>query len=367
MGAVDGEGYAKLADTLLSCGKFAFGCEAHSTVFRGPGYPGFLALINLPFGQVSYEWTVIVQILLNAGSAALLFSLVFNEKGLRAANTALLVFLSVPVLHVFVPRFHLENVLLFFLLAVVALLVRRSEYNPMWSTIAAAVLLGLGILVKQTFLLLPIILASVVWRVARQPRLALVLLLLPYGVVLPWSVRSSALAQSLLPVHTNAGFNMLIGNETVKKFPEAPFTGSVLWDYGYAAVRKSGSDSEPRTATQEYEEDARLLDIGLRQLCEEPIILVKILINPILFFTLGSTLLNSIVLGVPALILVFFSARGVWAGHLSAFLSILCGVITVYYLFVHIPLYAIGRFSIPVLPLMIVLAMGYRQKMQILE
>lgn len=353
MGAIDGEGYAKLATTMLDCGKFAFNCDVGSTVFRGPGYPAFLALINLPFGAVQYEWSVIVQILINAASAVLVYKVAQRLYNERTARIAVLLFLCMPLLHVFIPRFHLENLLMFLLLGIVSLLARDVEALRVRHLVGAALLIGYAILVKQTILLLPVLLSFLLlYRGVRRSRV-MIILFIPYLIVLPWSIRSSALAESVVPVHVNAGMNVVIGNSVVRNFWQSPYEGKQLWWEGMKECRKIVPEANRYTAVLESNEDRLLLAAGLKDMLTPEFIFRKLSTNLLLLFSLGSSPLNSAMIGLPWLLVLPFSLIGLRKHRAMFHSNSLILSIAFYLILLHLPIYSIGRFAIPFAPLLL--------------
>jgi len=291
---------------------------------------------------------------MNAVAAILVYRIAAILYNKATAQVAFTLFLLIPVLHVFIPRYHVENMLQCMLLAVMYILFFRKKEITFSTTLIAGIVLGCSIMVKQTLLFLPLLLAIALGR--RYIRHAAVLVAVSYAVVFPWTLRNYHLSGSLIPVHTNAGMNLVIGNTVVTHFMQTPFQGLKLWQKGNARVHAIAPFDCQETATVLLEKESTYLNAGLAELKDPFFALYKIGLNTVLFFSLGTSLLNSCMLLVPAVFVLFWIPAGLRHSEKMTKQVAILLMVTVYTIAVHVGIYAIGRFSIVILPLMAIIS-----------
>ena len=71
--------YLQLADTMLNSGRFALSADSAPEIFRTPGYPTFIALVNILTGD--WYWGLFITHALLLGLIAVLVALMSNELG----------------------------------------------------------------------------------------------------------------------------------------------------------------------------------------------------------------------------------------------------------------------------------------------
>ncbi|MGB6059095.1 MAG: hypothetical protein WBF71_12630 [Microthrixaceae bacterium] len=188
----------------------------HPTAFRPPGFPMFLSLV----ATVKPELTALrVGNALLAGVVVFLGSLlakrILNGAGAAVAAVALV---ASPVAFYTATKLYPQTLaaclLLGGLLAVFALeQATGTRFRVGWSVVAGLCLSGLTLTVPNHGVTLVV---AVIWLAARMKRSAMVVVgvllvafLVPIGA---WTVRNYSVFDRVVPVSTNGGINLLLGN-----------------------------------------------------------------------------------------------------------------------------------------------------------
>ncbi len=160
----------------------------------------------------------LVQVVLSTLSVALVYALGRAWFGARAGLAAAWLAALYPNLIAFSHYLWSETLFVFWLLlALVALTRSREEPPGVGDAVLGGVALGLGALTRGTlFLFLPVLAAWLVWAHRRRWRLALGRAALAVAVatllIVPWSVRNTALHGGFVWIDTNAPYNLWRGN-----------------------------------------------------------------------------------------------------------------------------------------------------------
>jgi 4-amino-4-deoxy-L-arabinose transferase-like glycosyltransferase len=257
----------------LSAGVLAHGAgyvmpwNGAATAYWPPGYPFFLAGLFKLFGQhVALAWGANI-VLGSLTCVALYFvgRIILGERGGIAAGLVLAVFPG----HVFFSSLVLSEVTFTFLVVVATLLVllisRRRGNRSVLGVLFLGAVIGAAALVRgQGLFLIPV--AAIFWwlrsgdwrRALRWTGLAALAAL---AVVLPWTARNYVSMGSFVPISTNEGGNLYIGN-----YEGA--TGRVVMGAGAWASERY-ADLPP--AEQEIAVNDLLLREGLKFMFTHPI------------------------------------------------------------------------------------------------
>lgn len=186
--------------------------------FRPPGYPFVLAGVYQVFGQ-GYLAPRLFQMAL--GLASVLLAFLF-ARGWLGAIPALLVAAGMSVYWVFIyfeMELQAETLFVFLLLAflnAVGLWYRRRTFAV---ALAAGVLSGMAALVRPNFLAIlaatPIWIVAVQWGEKNRRVTLLAVVGLVVGAVLaiaPATIRNYVVSARFVPISTNSGINLYIGN-----------------------------------------------------------------------------------------------------------------------------------------------------------
>ncbi len=371
---VAGDGYDQLAFGLYQSGTLSFYPNPQPTLMRGPAYPAFVALF-LFLNESWYPLNVQVgQGILHSLSSALCFAIasLFWSRT-RAAIASLMCALH-PFLLWYTPRIVVETAATFlFTMIVYSFLVLQTR--PSYpKSIVLGVVLGISALCKATFLPVALLVPFLTFIVSREKRRAtysLVVLSAAFLIILPWSLRNYDIVDTVIPVHTLMGLNMRQGDCLAENYARSPRSYmQALNECGPHVT--SGGDTltdwrlEGDGVQNSVEVDRSLAQQSIERYCREPWFFArKLVLNAIMFWTLSASVPASLVtsiLQIPLLAVFIFVAvkTGRKHGFLSArnapILLVLC------YYGLHLPIYALARFGVVLVPVMLAYCAGFPLK-----
>lgn len=210
---VDGVGYRKIAMNLISGHGFSLRPD-NPTAWREPGYPAFLGIVYLLFGQSTLALGIVqalMQVLTVLGVWWLGRKMYGDRPGLLAALLS-----AVSPSLVRITGFLLSEALFIPLLVLaVFALVRAADAPAPRRLILAGVALGAAALVRELTLGMGMLLASAWWLTFRRtkPRVlasAAAVCLVMFLMVAPWLVRNYVTFGRLLPLHANVGKSLYL-------------------------------------------------------------------------------------------------------------------------------------------------------------
>jgi 4-amino-4-deoxy-L-arabinose transferase-like glycosyltransferase len=186
--------------------------------FRPPGYPYFLALLYKLLGH-GYLWPRVVQMLLGLLNAGLAFLLARRFFG-RAVGLIWAAFMATYWVFIFFEGEFQEPILMVFLVLSLAWVLMKWSGTRSWRlSLAAGALIGLAGLVRPNALLsLPVIGLWALWVLRRRGqtrRIASTAGALVAGAVVlvsPATIRNWVVAHDFVPISSNGGINLYIGN-----------------------------------------------------------------------------------------------------------------------------------------------------------
>ncbi len=235
-----------------------------STVyFRGPLYPYFLALLLKITGSHLF-WTRLLQMLLGAGSAVMIFKIgqkLFSRKVAVRAGFALAAYGTM----IFYEAMFLIPVLFIFLnLVAVYLMILYKESEKLRHWLVAGFVLGLAAIARPNVLLL--VPAFMVWIyfAASRPRskaAAFKALIYLAGVLIPVlsvTVRNYVVTGETILISSQGGVNLYIGNNPdtdglTMLMPEVRLDESLPWTEFTSATRQTAEREAGRPLTDSEE------------------------------------------------------------------------------------------------------------------
>jgi len=364
------DGFDQLAASLLAGHGFRFSPTLPPNLTTPPGYAFFLAFVFRLTGVAMNEgWRIwIVQSLLDTGTTVLIMAIAWRLlDSRRGALWAGMLYALYPQIIAYCAR-PFGEVLATFLLALAVLVAIEVDRRPAWlSAFLAGALFGLAALVKEKILVFPVLLAvAILWRWrrrgARQGAIAAVSVALGAAIAVgPWIARDYHLTGEIMPITSRTGRALhwglrgdyAAGDPDVREFGPGE-THHESW--GMVPPTRSGDPGTPE-ARQRLEGDDRLLDSSFRVIRENPghflkMIPVKVLAfwywgQPGVIWANYATQIPLLVLGVWGVIL----ARD--RGRLMVPL-----LLVIYFAGVHALLVARMRYSLPVMPYVVLFA-GY--------
>jgi Dolichyl-phosphate-mannose-protein mannosyltransferase len=211
--------YFERAQEMLATGRYAE--EGVSTAFWPVGYPAFLALVSAPVGNEVWpgQWA---NALLAVALMALLYRWCMQLWGdWRVASTAAWLLALYPNHIAYTGQLLTEPLYAVLVLALVVL-AQSQQLPARWFFVG--LLAGLASLVKaQTVLFAPLLVGLLVFvqgtgrsapnqTMAYAVRAWLLAMLAMAATVLPWTLRNANVMGAPVPVSTNGGISLLIGN-----------------------------------------------------------------------------------------------------------------------------------------------------------
>lgn len=368
--------YDRLAHSLASGNGYRFEPDYAATLMREPGYPFFLAGLFKIFGY-HIQAARLANFLLTIGIAALMFRLaprIDTEKSV--AFVAVLIFLIHPGVMVAESRGGVEILFMLLLMLFLLALYRAIERQGPRDYALAGALLGVVCLVRSTPLLFPLLVLGYLLvfpppgstRMRSVARIAV--LLLCTGVVMsPWVIRNFMLVGEFVPTSSMLGVSMQSGQFTcehltlTRGFQELDATGVVPERANLArALGYQFKDDYYQYFYRTADEIAfnkMLLHRALERYRENPGVLAKCAsLNLFNFWFAGkswkATWLN-VVIQLP---LLCAALAGAWWLYRSGCRDRIAvpALFILYLLAVHLPIHAQARYSVPLVPLLAVLA-----------
>lgn len=213
---VDEQHYTQLARTLVQDGVYGMSASAPTSI-RPPLFPGMVAALWTVTGIDHFQIIRVVNIVLAAVTARLVYLLGCELFTLRVGRFAAAVFWLYPSLVFF--EFTILTETLFTCLFVGAILLfARLVRRPTAATaLGAGAVLGLAALTRSVLWPLPLVLCPALvllipGRLSLRVGLAALVLAGHVAVLSPWAVRNTRLQGVVTVVDTMGGLNLRMGN-----------------------------------------------------------------------------------------------------------------------------------------------------------
>jgi 4-amino-4-deoxy-L-arabinose transferase-like glycosyltransferase len=271
-----------------------------------------------------------------------------------------------PLLLMYAGRAMIEPLSILLFTATMLAAVRAARHGRAGDFASLGLLIGLAALTKGIFLLL--LLLPLLVRLLRDRDLPVrragvkyaTTLLLTLLVIVPWTWRNYYISGSIVPVQILDGVNFAVGDYLAENWDASPIAyGPIVDGFPYPDFRGATVDmmAAPAGVTVAYDREMRAR--SLERYREEPgFLLKKMALQSVTFWGLWSSSYATLFAGgmQVALLLLFL-----WAGHrvrrdggwrdrrLIPFWGVWL------YVLPHLPLFAIGRYSVVVIPTMIAL------------
>lgn len=352
--AADAQQYVDLAGSVATGeGYRLFGGP---TSWRPPFYPFVLAGVMKLTDQPLFVMRLIQCLL--GGLTCLPVYLV--ARRLAAGRAALLAAAGCAVSYeLFSLNAYLmtETVFTYLVLALVASLVQYQARPSVAGSILAGVLLGLSILARPLFLLLPVVLVPwMVWIASRTAPVnravvqAAVLVAVAAVVVSPWTIRNSRVHGAFVPVTTDTG-KMVYGSNSPNATGGTGGWYSRTTDYRIPPELEGGTEAEM---------SKRLVRAGLDYMVSHPgrtlALVPRKCWNMWRPWVDGASGLSTLLAAPFYVLVVAFAAVGVVLNRRQWIDWSLLYLVLLYVIGLHAILMSTVRYRYPVLPLLIVLA-----------
>jgi 4-amino-4-deoxy-L-arabinose transferase-like glycosyltransferase len=367
------DGYEELASSLVSGNGYRFRLDTARTLMREPGYPILLAGMFLVFGK-SFAAVKLANMLL-ALTAAYLVSRIAGKL-----SSSKVVVLGSPVLFLFHPGTLIaesrggSEILFTCLLAIFILTVYTAfKSGRWWDYAVSGGVLGLTVLVRSTPILFPIVLLGylLVFDREARPKKASVrnvcaMSLAMFVVLSPWIIRNYSLTGKFVPTASVVGVSAQTGwyLSTHQPISNQGVDREAAWERNRIAHElgyefRAGYYQYFYSSTDEVEFSQRLLKIVIDEYKKSPVLFIKVIGVNLFNFWFGgrtwtSVALNAIV-QVPLLVLAIMgiglAVRQNQVKNIAPF-----GLLIVYIVGVSIPILALARYSVPLIPFVSILA-----------
>lgn len=358
---LDPDGYGRLGINLWRGYGLSYNPEVGPTVYRGPLYPGFIALVLL-LSSGWYPGGIWLAQSLLYGLTCLFIYLITKRCWNR--STALLAGFGCafyPVLFWNMPRMLNETLLMFLVTCLIYVSVIVIEKSTIPKAVGIGILLGLLCLGKATFLPLIVVLPLCFFILLPRIKLTIILPIAFVAVLLiaPWTVRNYLLTGKVVPVHTGACKGLKLGNVFARDFLINPFSYNEIWRRNISQVRSLTKGIRyTRSLGNIQKED--ICTSALADIRSDPSLLVrKILVAGSMFWYIGENRAKTLILlilKVPILILALFGIyRSIHCKEIRLWPAIV--VILTYYVS-HLPFAPPGRLSTPIMPIVFAFAMS---------
>lgn len=181
-----------------------------TSAYRAPGYPWLLGLGMLVGANIVA--LRVVNFVALAAAMLLAYTLLARQSSPRAGLLAAVGLLCYPVLFFTAGTLYPQTVGAALLLGSLTVAARAEGYGGRWAL--AGAIFGLAVLAIPSFLLmLPVFaLLPVFLSCARRWPAAALYLVGTLAVIAPWTARNYTVFHRFVPVSTNSGINLLLGN-----------------------------------------------------------------------------------------------------------------------------------------------------------
>ncbi len=358
--------YDDLARGIVETGTLAYFPDVSPTVSRTPLYPLQLALCMELTGGRYTAMALALQALMHGGTSVLAALLAFRLRGRRAALVAGILCALHPALLWYSARLVIEtqSTFLFTLIALAAVLYWQAPSVKRAMLTGAGI--GLGLWCKAVFLPLLIALpVMIAVRGLQRRREGLVMLATALLIISPWLLRNYALTGRWPLFQALVGYNLYVSDSFVDHAAVSPFGYAGLiarLDYGGMDEGLSASDSLHSPAWLESQRDLLLSRRSIRRYCDDPIFLLKKAgLNAVWFWTLASSWKASLIMGLLQGALLIAVVSGVFPlvrrGTRTHAIMVVVWL-SLAYMIPHLPVYALARFSVVIIPSLVAAAVA---------
>ena len=363
----DTDAWDKLGMGVWKNGTLSFYPATEPTIQRAPLYPALIAgLLCITNGVFWLESLQIIQSVLLGLTCLLVYYIGESHWNRRTGFFAALASAIYPGFIWFTRRVMLDSIAIFFFTLLAATLVALIRKPCLCRFLLTGFILGLCMLLKSTFLpylvFLPV---ALLFTLPRGKRSGIVyIIIVAAACVAPWTGRNYHLTKKVIPVQSMTGYMVASGDDFIRDWSTFPFNALELTK---ASFRKSVSprirhiyNSDHPLSRKELASDSLLLAQSIEYYKHDPVFLLKkVAYNALLYWMLSVNLPMSIISALLTIPLLLLAGVSVWEkvrrGGFRSPDFLLLGMVFLYYS-MHLPVLAAARYSIPVMPVVIVYA-----------
>ncbi|MFP4460052.1 MAG: ArnT family glycosyltransferase [Candidatus Zixiibacteriota bacterium] len=201
--------YIRAARSILHNGTLEMFGE--KTAFMPVGYPAFMALVLRLFNEsiIALHFS---NILLSVGTVVCVYYIGRYIHSEIVGRISAIFFIFLPSSIMFSTLFYSETGFTFFLILSLALIILKSNQIPY--LIFSGLSLCIAIYFRPVVILLPFLLIIYIYLKSKKRFLirSTVFLLAVFIPLLPWTIRNYKVFGDFVPVSTNGGYNLFVGN-----------------------------------------------------------------------------------------------------------------------------------------------------------
>jgi 4-amino-4-deoxy-L-arabinose transferase-like glycosyltransferase len=356
---LDADANGALASNIYAGAGMKYDPSGPPALDRGPVYPYLVAALFSLSGGYALGVVQVFQALLHSATTVLVFLIGMHVYDRATALRAQLLCAVHPILLWYTGRIWMETTLVFMvtLTALAALALYRRL--TLVKALGAGAAMGVASLTKSVVMLFPLLLLVLLVQRHRTKGLqhGLVVIAVCGLVILPWTMRNYRIAEAFVPVQTSLGFNMIQGDVIGEHWPKQWCCNLDYWRMGQARV-DSLLAPHGIPSFREVEADRLLLQTALRRYASEPLFVVRRAVaNFFLFWSLSESPLKSALYGaLQWLLLLAAFAAYMRYGKSYALLTPIVAL-AVYYIVLHASIVGWARYSMPMIPLLTLIAM----------
>lgn len=359
---IDPDFYGLLGRNIRAGKGLTFFSDDGPTAFRGPFYPGFIALsLSLTAGWFPGGlW--LMQSLLHGLTCLMVFFVSGKLWNRRAAFAAAFVYALYPAVLWHVPRIWNEILLSFLMSCLLFLGLTFLEKPSPAKAVGMGIVLASLCLTKAIFLPFLVFFPGMLLVIGSHRILKHSLLLIIVAVLLiaPWTIRNYRLSGRFIPVHTGIGGNLKRGNLIAREFFRHPFSYRALFEITNPEMIRIKKSVQGTQLERDIRIDSLMKASALLDIRQDPSLLLrKAAAAGTMFWFVGDTPAKTMVLlllRLPVLVLFVWAAfTGLRAGQVRHWLA---AFIVVFFWLLHLSFAPNARLSVPLLPILIVYASG---------
>lgn len=364
---LDTDSYGVLGYGLWKNGTLSYFPHDEPTVHRGPTYPIFIAfLLMITDGWWPYSVQA-AQCFLFGLTCLMVFWISKTLWGIKVAVLSSILCAFHPFLIWYTSRIWIETLATFLFTALIAGILYLSLRPTIPKAVIVGCILGISALCKATFLpfivIVPLLLGylkdkKIGWRFLSC------IFLISLMFLLPWSIRNLNLTGKIIPVHSRGGLNLYTGDCFVENYAKSPFSSADLFEMCIEKIYlvESSIPGEPKGWERDVLSDSIFLSRSVARYVDNPrFFFKKLVLNSWMYWTLGETEQKSAVISllqIPLLMLFILSGvkilkhkgiRTIQGVHIS--------LVLLYFMF-HLPIVAMARLSVVLVPTMLTTALG---------
>jgi len=233
----DERDYWAIATNITEKGMYSLD-GSQPTAYRPPGYPLWLAMIRWLGGGISAAR--IANFALLAATVLLLFVLLHRVHSSRAGAVASLLVCLYPVLFYTAGTLYPQTLTGFLLVAFLYLILLNSNISR---AVLAGLVMGWLTLTTPVTLFVLLTVSPLLWKRKGGWQIFAVVVLGTGVCIGAWTLRNYLTLRALIPLSTNSGINLLLGNS-----PRATAESGVNTDISQYAERTRGLSEVQRDA-----------------------------------------------------------------------------------------------------------------------